>query len=43
MGRSIRGRVERLGGRVDFVSTPGDGADVRMSIPLRARRKVARG
>lgn len=33
MTRSIRGRIERVGGRVDFASTPGDGTEVRMVVP----------
>jgi signal transduction histidine kinase len=38
MARSIRGRVERIGGRVEFASTPGDGAEVRMPVPPASRR-----
>ena len=30
---SIRGRVDSLGGRVEFRSTPGDGAEVCMWVP----------
>jgi signal transduction histidine kinase len=33
MTRSIRGRMERLGGTVEFASTPGEGTEVRMTIP----------
>ena len=33
MARSIRGRIERIGGRVAFASSPGDGAEVRIVIP----------
>ena len=32
MSRSIRDRIERLGGRVEFVSAPGDGAEVRIRL-----------
>jgi signal transduction histidine kinase len=35
MSRSIRGRVEQLAGHVEFASTPGDGAEVRIAVPLR--------
>ena len=38
MARSIRGRVERIGGTVEFASVPGDGAEVRISIPVRVKR-----
>jgi signal transduction histidine kinase len=34
MGESIRARVESSGGQVEFVSRPGDGAEVRMRMPL---------
>jgi signal transduction histidine kinase len=34
VAQSIRGRVAHLGGRVDFVSTPGQGTEVEMTIPL---------
>jgi signal transduction histidine kinase len=34
MSRSIRGRVEGVGGRVRYISSPGDGAEVAMVIPL---------
>ena len=33
MARSIRGRIERIGGRVTFASSIGDGAEVRVVIP----------
>jgi signal transduction histidine kinase len=33
LARSIRGRVERIGGSVTVASVPGDGAEVRMRIP----------
>ena len=33
--RSIRGRVEAVGGSVEIVSSPGDGAEVRLVVPRR--------
>jgi signal transduction histidine kinase len=33
MARSIRGRVQRVGGSVEFASTPGEGTEVRITIP----------
>jgi signal transduction histidine kinase len=44
MARSIRGRIERVGGHVEFASTPGDGAEVRIAVPPTSRRgRDARG
>jgi signal transduction histidine kinase len=43
MARSIRGRVEQVGGRVEFASTPGDGAEVRITIPAIPGRRAGRG
>lgn len=43
MARSIRGRVEDLGGRVEFASAGGDGAEVRISLPVTTRRWANRG
>jgi signal transduction histidine kinase len=48
MARSIRGRVQDLGGRVEFASAGGDGTEVRIAIPTRApragsKRRVTRG
>jgi signal transduction histidine kinase len=43
MARSIRGRVEDLGGRVEFASAGGDGTEVRISLPLMNRRRAIRG
>jgi len=39
MAQSIRGRIERVGGRVDVASTPGDGTEVRMFVPPAAPRR----
>lgn len=33
VARSIRGRVEDLGGTVSYVSTPGQGTEVELSVP----------
>jgi signal transduction histidine kinase len=33
LGRSIRDRVERVGGRVSWHSTPGQGTEVRLEVP----------
>ena len=33
MGESIEGRVAAAGGQVEFVSTPGEGAEVRIRLP----------
>jgi signal transduction histidine kinase len=45
MSRSIRGRVEDLGGRVEFASATGDGTEVRIVVPAGApaRRRATRG
>jgi signal transduction histidine kinase len=48
MARSIRGRVQDLGGWVEFASAGGDGTEVRIAIPTRApragsKRRVTRG
>ncbi|GII62183.1 histidine kinase [Sphaerisporangium krabiense] len=37
VAQSIRGRVAGLGGRVEFVSVPGQGTEVEMTIPAPAR------
>lgn len=34
MSRSIRGRVESVGGDVRFTSSPGDGAEVAITVPV---------
>ncbi len=34
LGRSIRGRVTEVGGRVQVRSTPGRGTEVRLTVPL---------
>jgi signal transduction histidine kinase len=39
MARSIRGRSEQVGGCVEFASAPGDGAEVRIAIPLARRQR----
>jgi signal transduction histidine kinase/phage shock protein PspC (stress-responsive transcriptional regulator) len=36
---SIIGRMERHGGRAEIVSTPGEGTEVRLSLPLTTDRK----
>ncbi|HWW54731.1 MAG TPA: ATP-binding protein, partial [Acidimicrobiales bacterium] len=41
MSQSIRGRVEEVGGRVEFASTPGDGTDVRIAFPSIRRTRTA--
>lgn len=33
LGRSIRGRITDVGGRVEVTSTPGRGTEVRMTVP----------
>ncbi|MDQ1357099.1 MAG: hypothetical protein QOF20_2014 [Acidimicrobiaceae bacterium] len=43
MTRSIRGRVEDLGGRVEFASAGGDGTEVRIALPPLAKRRASRG
>lgn len=42
LGESIRGRIEGVGGEVAIVSTPGDGCEVRVSLPA-ARAVRSRG
>ncbi len=43
MARSIRGRVEDLGGRVEFASAGGDGTEVRIALPAIQKRRAPRG
>jgi signal transduction histidine kinase len=43
MARSIRGRVEGLGGHVEFAATKGDGVEVRITVPTITKRRLARG
>lgn len=44
MARSIRGRVEDLGGQVEFASAGGDGSEVRMTVPVQTnKRRSGRG
>lgn len=43
MARSIRGRVEDFGGRVDFASDGADGAEVRILVPAGSKRRAPRG
>jgi signal transduction histidine kinase len=46
MSRSIRGRVEALGGRVQFASSVDDGSEVRIAVPApsgRSKRRSPRG
>lgn len=43
MARSIRGRVEDLGGRVEFASAGGDGTEVRIALPAAVPRRRAHG
>jgi signal transduction histidine kinase len=33
LARSIRGRVEELGGQVDVATAPGRGTEVRFTVP----------
>ena len=33
LGRSIRGRLDEVGGVVEVVSRPGHGAEVRLTVP----------
>jgi signal transduction histidine kinase len=40
---SIIGRMERHGGRAEIVSAPGEGTEVRLSLPLTADRKDGSG
>jgi signal transduction histidine kinase len=35
LDRSIRGRIEEVGGTVDIAAAPGAGAEVRLRVPLR--------
>ncbi|SHH23173.1 Signal transduction histidine kinase [Jatrophihabitans endophyticus] len=35
VSRSIRGRIEELGGRCTISSSPGDGTEIEMAVPLR--------
>jgi signal transduction histidine kinase len=42
MSQSIRGRVEGVGGRVEFASAPGDGTDVRITLPTTRRTRTAK-
>jgi signal transduction histidine kinase len=35
---SIIGRMERHGGRAEIISTPGEGTEVRLSLPLAGDR-----
>ena len=43
MARSIRGRMEEMGGRVEFASAGGDGSEVRMKCPWQTKRRGSRG
>jgi signal transduction histidine kinase len=43
MRHSIRDRVGSVGGRVDFASTPGDGSEVRITLPSRTRSRRPHG
>jgi signal transduction histidine kinase len=43
MARSIRGRVHDLGGEVEFASAGGDGTEVRIVVPVTAKRGATRG
>jgi signal transduction histidine kinase len=43
MSHSIRGRVSSVGGRVDFASAPGDGSEVRITMPPRETSRRAHG
>jgi signal transduction histidine kinase len=36
---SIVGRMERHGGRAEIISTPGEGTEVRLTMPLTEERK----
>jgi signal transduction histidine kinase len=40
---SVIGRMERHGGRAEIVSAPGEGTEVRLSLPLAADRKDGAG
>jgi signal transduction histidine kinase len=37
MSHSIRGRVSSVGGQMDFASAPGDGSEVRITMPPQER------
>ncbi|HEY8472534.1 MAG TPA: PspC domain-containing protein [Natronosporangium sp.] len=39
---SIIGRMERHGGRAEIISTPGEGTEVRLTMPLAVARKAER-
>jgi signal transduction histidine kinase len=39
---SIIGRMERHGGRAEIISKPGEGTEVRLTMPLTAERKADR-
>jgi signal transduction histidine kinase len=43
MASSIRGRLDQVGGGVEFASELGEGAEVRITIPAIPRRKRNRG
>jgi signal transduction histidine kinase len=43
VAHSIEGRLRDLGGRVDVVSTPGQGTEVEMRVPRTARVRVRDG
>jgi signal transduction histidine kinase len=43
MVRSIRGRVEHLGGRVEFASSTSDGTEVRIAVPTGTAGSAWRG
>jgi signal transduction histidine kinase len=43
MAQSIRGRIEHVGGTVEFASAGGEGSEVRIRIPVRERKNRLRG
>ncbi len=43
MAHSIRGRVQDLGGRVEFASVGGEGTEVRVAVPVSTKRRANRG
>ncbi len=43
MSYSIRHRVDSVGAHVDFVSTPGDGSEMRITMPPMESSKRAHG
>lgn len=43
IARSMRGRIESVGGTVDLRSRPGEGAEVRLAIPAVPSRRARRG